>query len=657
MQLRSKKNWMLAVMLLVTAVSGAWGQGVSFTAEASSTRVGMQEPFRLTFSVANASRVSAFEPPTFTGFEVLSQSQSQSTRIINGQMSQSISFVYILRGSQVGRFTIAAASARVDGNKLKSNPITITVTQSTAGSQPSSPGVQPAPQPAAPNPFGFRRPNTGREDAQPAIVRKGENAMDKIKKNVFVRVDVDKTDVYVGQQITATYKLYTRLPTSSQVTKVPSFTGFSAHDIKLSNPPRPMVEQLNGVSFRAFTLRKTMLFPLRAGTLSLDPVDVDNTVRMYQIEQRNRSSNPFGDAFNDPFFQDPSGSDPFSDPFFQDAFGGGNVTYHDYDYSISSKPVTIHVKALPEAGKPAGFDGAVGSFNIKASLDKHAFSTDDAATLTVTVSGQGNITLVSAPKVTFPPDIDSYDPKITDKTHNGNPFGGSRTFSYVLMAKTPGRFTIPAVQFSYFDPEEGKYKTVSSASFTLDVSQGKNAQPGGTDYSTAPNTLQPIRTGNLSWSRPAALGFGSWWYWLLLLLPVGVVIALLRTKKRRDSLRADQVLLKNKRANRVARGRLSQANRYLQQRDNKAFYGEVSQAVWGYLSDKLAIPFAELSKQAAQDKLAEKHVNGHTPDRLFQLLDHCEMALYAGSEGHAEMQKTYSDAISVITALEQELKK
>lgn len=648
------RQWALVAGCVFAATGYLSAQGVSFSTQASSTRVGIQEPFRIVFSIDGASQASAFQPPAFTGFQVLSQSQSQSTSIDNGKMSQSISIIYILQGTSEGRFTIAGATARVNGNKMQSNPVTITVTKAVAGNQPQASPAQPPAQ-AAPNPFGFAQQHPEIQ-SQPGILHNGENAMDKIKKNVFVRVDVDKRDVYVGQQVTATYKLYTRLPTSSQVTKMPSFTGFSAHDIPQPNPPQPTLEKVNGETFKVFTIRKVMLFPLQSGDLSVDPAAVDNTVRLYQIQRRKSGGDPFGDAFSDAF-KDPFGGDPFNDPFFQDAFGGSDVTYHDYDYPTSSQPLTVHVKALPDEGKPAGFNGAVGAFRIAASLDKSHFSTDDAATLTVTVSGHGNITLLDAPKIDFPTDFDSYDPKITDKTSNSNPFGGSRTFTYVIMAKTPGQFTIPPVQFSYFDPGEKKYETVSSAAFPVTVSQGRNQQPGTATYAASGDQLQPIRTGKLAWTRTRTSGFGAWWYWLALLIPLGALGAMIATKRRKDSLQADQALLKHKRASRVALKRLSQANQYLTKNESKAFYGEVSQAVWGYLCDKLGIPFAELSKQKAQDKLAERQVNGNTPTRLFGLLDHCEMALYAGYSGHEQMQETYKDALSVLTDLEQQLKK
>lgn len=649
------KKGFLAVIFMLLGTGIVLAQGVQFSTTVSSTEVGVQEPFQVKFSVEGASRISDFLPPAFKGFQVLSRQQMQSTNIVNGKVSQSVSFVFILQATAVGRYTIAGATARVDGNRLRSNPVTITVNKGTAGAQGGQ-GNQQGGQPASP--FGFQPPTPQvQPQAQPGVLRNGEKPMDKIKKNLFVKVDVDKTNVYVGEQVTATYKLYTRLPTSSQVTKVPSFTGFSAHDLKLSNPPHATMETLHGVPFKVFTIRKTMLFPLQSGDLELDPVEVDNTVRLYQVHKRKQSGDPFQDLMNDPFFQDPFNSDPFNDPFFQDAFGGADVTYHDYDYHITSKPVKIHVKPLPEAGRPADFSGAVGNFTISASLDKNKLSTDDAATLKVTISGQGNITLVDAPKIDFPSDFDSYDPKVSDKINKGNPFGGSRSYTYVIMPKAAGHFTIPPIRFSYFDPSAAEYKTVATKAFSLDISRGKNTPVMAPQNYAASNVMQPIRTGNLAWSTTGSLWFGSWGYWLLLLIPVLILLVLWFLKRRRDKLQSDKILLKNKRANRIALKRLSLASRYLQKNENKAFYGEVSQAVWGYLCDKLNIPYAELSKQKAQDKLMERQVNGNTPERLFELLDHCEMALYAGSSGHEQMKETYQDAVSVITDLEQKLKK
>lgn len=649
------KKWLLIISFMLPGMGTLWAQGVQFTTAASSTQVGVREPFRVQFTINDASNISGFQAPAFRGFEILSRSQSQSTSIINGKVSQSVTFEFILQANAQGRYTISGAKARIDGDQMQSNPISISVEKGYANSNNNQSRNNPVPQ--APNPFGFAPPALQRQlQSQPGILRNGENPMEKIKKNVFVKVDVDKTNVYAGQQITATYKLFTRLPTSSQVTKVPSFTGFSSHDIKLSYPIQPSIEDVNGVPFKVFIIRKTMLFPLQSGTLELDPAEVDNTVRLYTVErQKTNSSDPFDDIMNDPFFKSAIGNDPF----FQQAFGSSDVTYHDYDYNTSSPPVMIHVKPLPEAGKPADFTGAVGNYTISASLDKTKLSANDAATLKVTISGTGNISLLSAPPTDLSSDFDNYTPTITDKINaNSNPYGGSRTFTYVLMPKVAGNFTIPPVKFAYFDPVKEEYKTIETPAFTLDVTPGGNKNGNSINYTPAGNSvLQPIRNGRLVWSKAGSLGFGTWWYWLLLIIPVVILAMLYLLKKRNDSLQSNTVLLKNKRANRIALKRLSQANQFLQQNKPKEFYNEVSQAVWGYLCDKFDIPYAELSKQKAQEKLFEKQVNGHTPEKLFELLDNCEVALYAGSEGHEQMKTTYRDAVTVITRLEEQFKK
>ena len=649
------KKWLLIISFMLPGMGTLLAQGVQFTTAASSTQIGVGEPFRVQFTINDASNISGFQAPAFRGFEILSRSQSQSTSIINGKVSQSVTFEFILQANAQGRYTISGAKARIDGDQMQSNPISISVEKGYANSNNNQSGNNPAPQ--APNPFGFAPPALQRQlQSQPGILRNGENPMEKIKKNVFVKVDVDKTNVYAGQQITVTYKLFTRLPTSSQVTKVPSFTGFSSHDIKLSYPIQPSIEDVKGVPFKVFIIRKTMLFPLQSGTLELDPAEVDNTVRLYTVErQKTNSSDPFDDIMNDPFFKSAIGNNPF----FQQAFGGSDVTYHDYDYNTSSQPVMIHVKPLPEAGKPADFTGAVGNYTISASLDKTKLSANDAATLKVTISGTGNISLLSAPQVDLSSDFDNYTPTITDKINaNSNPYGGSRTFTYVLMPKAAGSFTIPPVKFAYFDPAKEEYKTIETSAFTLDVTPGGNKNGNSINYTPAGNSvLQPIRNGRLVWSKAGLLGFDTWWYWLLLIIPLVILVLLYLLKKRNDSLQSNTVLLKNKRANRIALKRLSQASQFLQQNKPKEFYNEVSQAVWGYLCDKFDIPYAELSKQKAQEKLFEKQVNGHTPEKLFELLDNCEVALYAGSEGHEQMKTTYRDAVTVITRLEEQFKK
>lgn len=650
---KMKKIVYILIMLFLFSSEATYAQNPTFKTEASSTKMSVDKPFRILFTISNASQISGFDAPQFKGFEVLQNSRSQSISIINGHTSRKLSFVFILRPTAVGRFTIAGASVRINGNPMRSNPITITVVEgngNTSGNQSQASPSQPSRSQSMP-----ASPRLRRLRNHPAVMQEGQDPMKKIKKNVFVKVVVDKKEVYVGQQITANYKLYTRLPTSSKVVKVPSFSGFSTHDLPVPNPLRPHVEKVDGKQYRVFTFRKTMLFPLQGGVQKLEPVEIQNTVKLYTLEKSQGGGNPFSGMMNDPFFQD-----VFNDPFFRQAFSGGTqLVPHEYDYNMKSPVVKIDVKSLPEKGKPENFDNAVGQFTIKSSVDKTHLTTDDAVSFTVTISGNGNVNLLSAPDIQFPDNLESYDPKVKDDFHNTNPFGGSRSFTYVLMPNSAGSVTIPAIQFSYFDPEAKKYETIQTQPHTLTIAPGENQSQAAkvTNPATAKNTLLPIRTGEPAWNKTGVFWFAAWWHWLLMLLPIIILIALILWKRKRDALFSNQVLLKNKKANRIALKRLSRAGKYLKQDKSKLFYEETAHAIWGYLCDKLNIPLSELTKQKADDRLKEKNISDAILQSLFALLDRSEMALYAGISGHEHMADTYKEAIKVISELESQIKK
>ncbi|HUX85096.1 MAG TPA: BatD family protein [Chitinophagaceae bacterium] len=627
--------WMISLVLFVAP--GLRAQ-FRFTTQVSSTKVDVGDPFQVNFVLENATQLSGFQPPAFTGFDVLQSSQGSSISDDNGQVSETITYSYLLRGKSLGSFTIDGATARESGNKVESNPVTIDVekasaTASAAGSPSSSGGWMATPG------GGSSLGNTSD--------KKSGNAMDLIRKNLFAKVSVDKTTVYQGQQLTATYKLYTRLSVSSQVTKVPAFTGFSSHDIRIPNPVPSTVERFNGVPYNVFLIRKTMLFPLQSGTLELDPVEIHNTVRLYQAHQAGGGKDPFGDLFSDPFFKDPFGNDPF----------GNATSYQDFDYDASSTPVEITVKPLPTAGQPAAFNGAVGDFTLTSGLDKSNLTTDDAATLRLTVSGSGNIDMISAPKPDFPASLDAYDPKVTDHFNkNSNPFSGTRTFEYVLMPKIAGDYTIPPVTFSYFDPDAKIYKTLTTQPYHLQVTQGIGETQQAPSSLSNTGGLAPLLYTPGRWIRGNTLLLTTWWIWLLTALPVLILIALLVLRKKMQQLRSDTVLFRHRRANKVALKRLEVAAKYLRSREDKAFYEETSRAVWGYLSHKLDIPYASLSRDKAAEAIEASGMKGAPAEKLFSLLDECQVALYSPHGGQAKMKQAYQSALEIIGELEDHLK-
>lgn len=635
-----------SILFCLGFVVTAAAQEFRFTTTVSSNSVTMDETFQIQFMLENGQNVSSFTPPSFKDFEVVQgPSQMQGQSIFNGKRSEYVALIYLLQPKHVGSFTIAGAQARVNGNMVKSNPVLIEVRKGSAPSQ-----AQPS-NPYAGNPS-HGRSSGGGDDLPEGVLKKGEDLNEKLRKNIFLKVDVDKTNLYEGEQLTATYKLYTRLPTNSSVTKVPAFKGFSAKDIELPNPPQATEERVNGVQYKVFTIRKTLLFPLQSGTLELDPVEVDNQVRLISIvnnkQRGSRGRDPFEDFFNDPAFRD---------PFFDDFFNRPEVTYQDVPYKIQSNPISIHVKPVPVEGRPESYNGAVGSFNMTANVDKTKLTTDEALTLKVSISGRGNVNLLNSPKIDVPSGFEKFDPKVTDDIEkNSNPLQGSRTFEYVLMPKEAGDHTIPAVEFSYFDPVANAYKTIKSEPFTIHIEQGRQTKQEKQDFSVGKNELVKNETGVLNWTRNHTWFILSPWFYILLLIPVLVLAGLFLYKRRKDYKTTNAAVLKHRYANKVALKRLELAARYLKEGKDKAFYEETSRAVWGYLSSKLKIPMADLSKQLVQDKLGQRSINGSNTKDLFELIDNCEVALYAPGQDNRRMQGTYEQAVTIISNLEEALK-
>ena len=644
------RKWGLALFACLGIVACATAQEFRFTTNVSSTRVAQDEPFQIQFMLENAPNVSSFQPPAFNDFEVMQgPSQVQGQSIFNGRRSEYIALIYVIQPKRVGNFTLAGATARVNGNIVRSNPVTIEVIKSAHGAVQAPPS---SPQPG----FTPRRSDPVDEEVSDGILRKGEDVNAKLRKNIFLKVDVDKTNLYEGEQLTATYKLYTRLPTNSSVTRVPAFKGFSAKDIELPNPPQATTERVNGQLFKVFTIRKTLLFPLQSGTLELDPVEVDNQVRLVKLVNDNNNRKKPRDVFDD-FFNDPGFKDPFNDPFFDDFFNRPEVTYEDVPYKIQSTPIKIAVKPLPVDTRPISYNGAVGKFTMSATIDKTSLTTDDALTLKVVIAGQGNVNLLNSPKIDIPPSFEKYDPKTTDTIEkNSNPLSGSRQFEFALMPLEAGEHTIPPVEFSYFDPAAHVYKTIRSKAFAIKVSPGKQNKQDKEDFSVDRNVLIPIRKAPQHWTKDTGFVIGRFWYWLLLIIPLLVLVAGLLYRRKLQYQRVNAAILKHRYANKAALKRLELAARYLKEGKDRAFYEETSRAVWGYLSHKLQIPFADLNKQLIQDKLASRHINGQNTNQLFELLDNCEMALYAPMHSNDKMQGTYQQAVKVISQLEEELK-
>ncbi|HEX8548034.1 MAG TPA: BatD family protein, partial [Cytophagaceae bacterium] len=407
--------------ILIAAIQAA-AQDATFTAQVSKNTVGMNEQFEVSFTLNGNGKT--FQPPSFRDFHVImGPNQSSSMEFINGNMSQSISFSYVLQPKAEGTFKIG--SAIIDAGKtLKTNPITITVTK--AGSN-SSQGQN----------------------------RNGESAADdasqNLSSNIFIKANINKNNVYRGEALVVTYKLYTRISiVSFAPIKTPTFNGFWNQDIVLPKETGLHKETLNGVEYNVAEIKKTVLFPQRSGTLVIDPLEAESVVRV-KGKRKSKSNDPFDDFFNDPFFGSP---------------------YQDYKQMLKSDPVKITVKDLP-SGEPEGFTGAVGNYSMEARLDRQTTKSNEPVTLKIKISGKGNLKLIEPFKLQFPPDIETYDPKITEDikvTENGA--SGSKTFEYLLIPRHAGEYNLKPFNFSYFNVEKKNYTSLPSPEFVLKVEKG-----------------------------------------------------------------------------------------------------------------------------------------------------------------------------------------
>ncbi len=639
-------------------------QNVSFTAQATTAKIGVKDQVQLTYTIQNVQDLRALGGPegdNFKDFEITGgpfQSQSTQMYVANGRMVQtsSYSITFVLRPKRTGNLTIPPGVAKdAAGHNYQSNSVSIQVVNgSLANAQPrgnQNPFDDPFDDPFAA--MQQRRMQQQQRQQQLQQQQKPVN-MDDINKDLFIRVVVDKSKVHVGEQITASYKLYARIPMQMGISKLPSLNGFWTQDFEMpKGNVKPIEEVVNGKKYQVFVLKKSALFPQQTGTLELDPAEAQGVARIIQqVQQRN----PFADFFDDPAMQKAMGSMMMNDPFFNNAFFN-QMAYRDVQVHLKSTPVKITVTALPDKGKPADFGDAVGDFNIANKIDKKELTTDDVANLTITITGSGNLKLIEAPKLNLPNGLESFDPAIIDTiTGRSTTISGSKIITYAITPHTPGDYQIPAIPFSYFNPQTGAYVSLSTQPITLHVKPGKHYNP---NVPSASNNIALKDIHNIETKSLKALTFNGKpllytpVYWSMYGLPLLAFVGMLFWKRREEKLSKDIIGLRSKRANKVALKRLVTAQKLLQQNSEKPFYEEVSKAIWLYLSDKLAIPLSSLSRESATDALAMRKVSEELQVRLNKVVSECETALYAPTMGVKQMHTTYKDAVKILSDLEE----
>lgn len=653
---------MRRVYILCVIVLGFSGylqaQHAVFSAAASAPKIGLKDQLQVDYTIRNLENLRSIAEPNFQDFQVVGgpfQRQSSNISITNGKMVRSISvtFSYVLQPKKTGNLSVPPAIVRdADGQSYESNGLEIHVVEGSLARQAAP--VDPFDDPFAAM---LHRRNQAMQQRREQTQRQRQEEpldMEDVYKNIFIKVTVDKNKAYVGEQITTSYKLYTRIPMNVGISKLPSLNGFWTQDFeKPTGNIKPEEEIIDGKRYQVFLLKKSALFPQQTGTLVLDPAQAEGTAR---VVRKVRQNDPFGGMFDDdPFFRH-FGSLMMNDPFFNDDFFGG-MAYQDIPIKLKSSPVKIEVLPLPENGKPEEFTGAVGSFQVSAATDKATLTTDDALIYTLKIQGSGNFKLIDPPVLKLPNGLSTYDPHVLDTiTGRTTKITGSKLITYTISPNVPGDYEIPAIPFSYYDPQAGAYTTVSTNPISIHVDHGKNiasSSIGGNGRAD----LHPLVTRPIEKFVPAARKpvFFTAGYWSFYVVPFLALIGLFVWRRREEEQVKDIVRFRNRRANKVALKRLSQAKKLMQQGDRQLFYEEVSKAIWLYLSDKLNIPLASLSRETADAALADKGLPEDIMKQFHETIQTCETALYAPVQHASQMETIFRNTVDTISHMEEKL--
>lgn len=595
------KKVILALATLLSGVS-LFAQ-TSFTVDVPRV-VESGESFRLVYTV-NA-EPSSFNPPTFTGIDLLagpSQSRMSSTQIINGKRSESlqISYTYILRAPSEGKFTIPSASVVVDGKSYSSQSVVVEVVKTDGKSD--------------------------KKDSEATVGSVGND-------DLFIRVFVNKSRVVKGEPLTATIKLYTRVSISGfEDVRFPSFNGFWSQETETPQNIEFVRENIDGKIYNAALLRRYLLLPQQSGTLTIDPVEM-----ICQVQIRSSSST--------------------SRSVFDDFFD----SYQTVRKRVGSSAVRVTVDPLPD-GAPSSFLGGVGKFTLNTTLSRDSVNANEALSLIISVSGTGNINLIEAPKVEFPSGIEVYDTKISDNSSRGSGgASGSKQFEFPIIPRGPGVYTIPGVEFTYYDIAQKRYITLKSQDNVLKVGRdsgggatGGNALSLGVNQQAVRSVSDDIRyinTKNHKLRRGSQFFFASAGYFISLIVLITLFFAVEKILSKRVERGRDVAGAKNRRANKVAKTRLKNADSLLKQGLTTGFYEELHRALLGYISDKLNLSLVDLSREKIKLSLDQKSVKPEHTQELLSLLEQCEYARYAPDPAGGEMELNYSRSMNLISRME-----
>ena len=570
------------------------------------SHVAAGENFRVAYTI-NTSDVEEFRMGGVQdGLEVIAgpyTSSQSSYQMINGHTSSSssVTITYTLYAAKNGSFTIGASHALVGGKRLSSRPVKIQVSghaQRTNG---------------APNMH-------GQDSYDQPRMRSAGSAISG--SDLFIKVSASKKRVHEQEPILLTYKVYTQVDLTQLEGKMPDLKGFHTQEVPLPQQKTFHTETVNGRPYKCVTWSQYVMYPQMTGRLEIPSITFKGIV-----VQQNRNVDPM------------------------EAFFNGGSGYVEVKKDIKAPGITLQVDPLPQ--RPANFSGGVGKFNISASLDKKEVKAGEPITLRVVVGGIGNLKLLKQPVVNFPKDFDKYDAKVTDKTRlTANGVEGNMVYDFLAVPRNQGSYTIPSVELTYYDTGKNAYKTIKTQPFKVEVEKGDGTSAASEDFASQDKDIHTIKLGKAEQHKADEMFFGSFGYWISLLMPLIAFVVLLIVFRRRAIENADIVKKRSNRAGKIATKRLRLANKLMLQGKQGEFYDEVMRALWGYMSYKLNMPAEKLNRDNIRETLGRHFVDDATIEKFTTALDECEFERYAPGDAAGNMNRTFESAMTAIMDIE-----
>lgn len=582
-----------------------WGQKVAFEVNAPRV-VAVGEIFRIEY--VTDSKPQDFKGPQFEGVDVLAGptlSTSKSVSIVNGNMTQEVryTYTYVLQCNSEGEFNVSEAVLTVKGKTYSAAPFAVrALTEQAAVS-----GEQGA----------------GGHSDRPTLA----------PDDILIRAVVDRKEVYKGEPVRVTYKLYRRVPLNLESAKFPTYNGFWAQQLNVDGYP-PQREEFNGKIYDTHVIREDLLFPQQAGSLTVDPLEL-SVVAQIVMEPRRQS-------------------------IIDDFFGGPNI--QEVRRKVATAPVSITVKELP-AGAPSGFSGAVGDFQLETVAPPPEVAANSAFTFGIKISGSGNLPQIQAPKLSLPASFEQYNVKTTESFNNtSGGIYGYRQFEYPVIARVAGEYNLPPIEFTYFNPRLKTYETLSGPSMALTVVPNSTGMGGSVqgavlsglskeDIKILGRDIRFIKLDSPHLRQKGGLFFGSVWYFLCIAAIGGLFAGLLVWLRKVAEERHNSALIKGKRANKVALQRFRAAEEHMKADNQRGFYEEMLKALWGYIGDKLNIPSSNLTKENVREELVKRGVSPEAAQKYIDIIVECEYAQYAPA-ATGRMTEVYGAGVEMVSRLE-----